>query len=171
MELDHSSSPLIELALSSCIPFHPHDKRQKCWTRDAELSQVKASGPTCHTSKLIKRCHVAIIWFASSLPSESSSCARLIRQSFANVDFALEKMTPRKHLYRIYGHVAAESAQKLIPFSKGMKNFAGDCFGNLWQHTATTVLRIFLQCPRYHYRSRQRVYTSVMNFTISYDSH
>lgn len=69
MELDHSSSPLIELALSSCIPFHPHDKRQKCWTRDAELSQVKASGPTCHTSKLIKRCHVALIWFTSSLPS------------------------------------------------------------------------------------------------------
>lgn len=122
MELDHSSSPLIELALSSCIPFHPHEKRQKCWTRDAELSQVKASGPACHTSKLIKRCHVAIIWFASSLPSSLLP----VHASSAKVSpmcTLLWKMTPRKHLYRIYGHVAAESAQKLIPFSKGIKNF------------------------------------------------
>lgn len=54
---------------------------------------------------------------------ESSSCARLIRQSFADVDFALENDSAKTYLHRIYGHVAAESAQKLIPFSKGIKNF------------------------------------------------
>lgn len=118
MEFDHSSSPLIETVF---VLLHPHDKRQKCWTRDAELSQVKTSGPTCHTSKLIKRCHVAIIWLYKLPSLESSSCARLLHQSFAN-DSA------KTYLHRIYVHVAAESAQKLIP---------GVSFGNLWQHTAS----------------------------------
>lgn len=113
MEFDHSSSPLIETVF---VLLHPHDKRQKCWTRDAELSQVKTSGPTCHTSKLIKRCHVAIIWLYKLPSLESSSCARLLHQSFAN-DSA------KTYLHRIYVHVAAESAQKLIPFGKGIKNF------------------------------------------------
>lgn len=54
---------------------------------------------------------------------ESSSYARLIRQSFANEHFALENDSAKTSLYRIYGHVAAESAQKLIPFGKGIKNF------------------------------------------------
>lgn len=59
---------------------------------------------------------------AYKLPSlESSSCARLLHQSFAN-DSA------KTYLHRIYVHVAAESAQKLIP---------GVSFGNLWQHTAS----------------------------------